>query len=139
MHFFCKYHKTIYLSETHGKKTWGTPFTSTWMGQQPDCNCGCEVLILHDPWSLLPESSAGPGTGLEPRIRPRIGAINGTPEWFHENTRIIFLSPAWPHTPPYSFAHALSLATDRRKSMDTHPCMFPPQCNTNGNTTIKIK
>ena len=67
------------FESTHDEKTQGSTFTRTWMGQRPDRNCGHEVILPHDMWSLPPQSPAGPVTGLKPGIRPRLGEINFAP------------------------------------------------------------
>ena len=41
--------RTHKFESTHSDKPRGTPFTSTWLGQRPDCNRGCEVALPHDP------------------------------------------------------------------------------------------
>ena len=65
---------------SHGSENGRTHFTRVKLDKWPGRNCGCEVVLLHYPWSFPTQSPKGPGAGLGPRIGPRLGAINGAPE-----------------------------------------------------------
>ena len=65
---------------THGGKNRGTHFTHTWLVQRTDCNHSRKVVPPHYPQIYPPQSPAGPISGLGLGIRPRLGAINCTPE-----------------------------------------------------------
>ena len=55
---------------THGRKTLGTHFKRTCLGQRPDRNHGCDVVLLYDTCSLSPHYPTVLGPGLGPGIRP---------------------------------------------------------------------
>ena len=47
-----------------------------------DFNCVNNTVLTHYPWSLTPQSPAGPRYGLGPDIRPRVGTSNRAPVYF---------------------------------------------------------
>ena len=72
--------RTLKFELTHGRKTRGTHFPHTDMGQRLDWSFGRNVVLPHDPPRLSSQSPAGPGYILGFEIRPCLGAINCAPE-----------------------------------------------------------
>ena len=61
---------------TRVSKNGGTHFEHVWLSSRSDYNCGCEIILPHDPRSSSTQSQAGKGAGLGIGFGSGIGAIN---------------------------------------------------------------
>ena len=92
--------RTHEFESIHGRKTRGTYFTRTQMGQWADQKCGSGVVLPHDPWILPSQSLKGPVSGMGFRIGPLLDTLNYAQEKFLAHTLAFFLHQHASSPPP---------------------------------------
>ena len=70
--------RTCAIESNHGREKGRTPFARTGVDKRLDRNCGCDILLMYDPWRLTLQSPAGQGAGLGSRIGNQVGRLNTT-------------------------------------------------------------
>ena len=71
--------RALSIESSHGREKGITTFSSTGVGKRTHRNRRCKVLPTDDPGSSAPQSPAGTGARLGPRIGNWDDKLNNTP------------------------------------------------------------